>query len=276
MHPLIKADVVLSRDRVVLFPGFLDLRAPLNLICEELGMSRKALVLDGLWYCLCPSFTSRPLNCARTPFLRGKRSSYFPGILAGSISASPRRCLSNNSAKAFHGSRSVHEGSLRESREYVSPEEDQEHRPSNADENPEHNAGTLPGTESSSTSPQRKRPPGVPKTLADRPTSYLENRLQDITATNPNIVSTTQILRILIRDRHVRPDARHYRALILANSDAERGSPEVVRQLLADMEENGVPADSATLHAAVQVCPNFRNPSGAKSPPALTHSPSAY
>jgi pentatricopeptide repeat protein len=57
----------------------------------------------------------------------------------------------------------------------------------------------------------------------------------------------------LIRDRHVRPEVRHYRALILANSDAERGSPEVVRQLLSEMEKNGIPADSGTLHAALQV-----------------------
>lgn len=214
-------------------------------------MSRKAIVLDGLWYCLCPSFTSRPLICARTPLLRGKRNNYFPGILAGTISASPRRCLSSNSARALQSNRSIHEGNIQGNYQYASPEENQGSNSSNADETTEHNGDT--------TSPQRKRPPGSPKTLADRPTSYLENRLQDITATNPNIVSATQILRILIRDRHVRPDARHYRALILANSDAERGSPEVVRQLLAEMEENGIPADSGTLHAAIQVCPNFQS-----------------
>jgi hypothetical protein len=94
---------------------------------------------------------------------------------------------------------------------------------------------------------------GVPKNLEERSTSDLENRLQDLATGSPKILSASQILRILIRDRHVRPEVRHYRVLILANSDAERGSPEVVRQLLSEMEKNGIPADSGTLHAALQV-----------------------
>ncbi|EAW14057.1 pentatricopeptide repeat protein [Aspergillus clavatus NRRL 1] len=95
-------------------------------------------------------------------------------------------------------------------------------------------------------------PPGVPKNLEDRSTSELETRLQELATGSPKILSASQILRILIRDRHVRPEVRHYRALILANSDAERGSPDVVRKLLVEMEENGIPADSGTLHAALQ------------------------
>ncbi|RLL98597.1 hypothetical protein CFD26_105161 [Aspergillus turcosus] len=95
--------------------------------------------------------------------------------------------------------------------------------------------------------------PGVPKNLEERSTPELENRLQELATGSPKILSASQILRILIRDRHVRPEVRHYRALILANSDAERGSPEVVRQLLSEMEKNGIPADSGTLHAALQV-----------------------
>ncbi|RHZ51343.1 pentatricopeptide repeat protein [Aspergillus thermomutatus] len=95
--------------------------------------------------------------------------------------------------------------------------------------------------------------PGVPKNLEERSTPDLENRLQELATGSPKILSASQILRILVRDRHVRPEVRHYRALILANSDAERGSPEVVRQLLSEMEKNGIPADSGTLHAALQV-----------------------
>ncbi|KAJ6135573.1 hypothetical protein N7512_000733 [Penicillium capsulatum] len=77
--------------------------------------------------------------------------------------------------------------------------------------------------------------------------------LRNVTAKSPNIRSTTQILRTLIRDRHIRPTARHYKALILAHSDNERGLPEAVRNLLEEMEKNGVTADSGTLHAALQV-----------------------
>ena len=68
---------------------------------------------------------------------------------------------------------------------------------------------------------------------------------------------TLQILRALLRDRQVRPHARHYKALILANSDCVRGNPDLVRGLLQEMEENGIAADSGTLHAAVQVSSNF-------------------
>jgi len=94
---------------------------------------------------------------------------------------------------------------------------------------------------------------GVPKDLEQRSTTNLENLLQKLVAKSPNIRGATQILRILIRDRNVRPEVRHYRALILANTDARYGSPENVRNLLKEMENNGIPADSGTLHAALRV-----------------------
>jgi hypothetical protein len=81
----------------------------------------------------------------------------------------------------------------------------------------------------------------------------LEARLQDVVDRRPNIRHITQILRLLIRDRHVQPNARHYKALILANTDNERGSPQLVRGLLEEMESNGITADSGTLHGALQV-----------------------
>jgi hypothetical protein len=82
----------------------------------------------------------------------------------------------------------------------------------------------------------------------------LEVRLQDVVDRKPNIRHITQILRLLIRDRHVTPNARHYKALIVANTDNERGSPQLVRGLLEEMENNGITADSGTLHGALQVC----------------------
>ena len=84
-------------------------------------------------------------------------------------------------------------------------------------------------------------------------TQDLEKLLQDLTLESPSILSATQILRCLIRDRHVVPGLQHYRALILANASALHGSPEAVRGLLDEMEENGIPTDSSTLHAALRV-----------------------
>jgi hypothetical protein len=110
---------------------------------------------------------------------------------------------------------------------------------------------------------------GVPGHLQQRSTSDLENMLQDLTAKSPSMMAATAILRILIRDRHVRPEARHYKALILSNTDGKHGSPDNVCELLKEMEENNIPADSGTLHAALQVGRYLPCPTGLR----LTSSP---
>jgi hypothetical protein len=96
--------------------------------------------------------------------------------------------------------------------------------------------------------------PGVSKYAVEKSNDSLESLLQTEMAKKPNITSATNILRLLIRDRGVKPSARHYKALILANSDALHGSPMFVRSLLEEMEKQGIAADSGTLHAALQVC----------------------
>jgi hypothetical protein len=68
-----------------------------------------------------------------------------------------------------------------------------------------------------------------------------------------NFLATTQVLQALIHDRHVEPRARHYKAMIQANTDITAGRPHAVRQLLEEMEDNNIAADSGTLHAALQV-----------------------
>lgn len=190
-------------------------------------MPRKKLVLDGLWYCLCPSFSLGTLSRPRTPLIKGKR------LPAPPLS---QRCYSSSNSRS---------------------------NPADSDDGVEPTT-TRPNkvTTDSSTRPRysARRPPqgsaGVPKTLAGQSTADLESKLQELAVRSPKIISATQILRILIRDRHVRPGVRHYRALILANTDAERGSPEVLRGLLEEMERSGIPADSGTLHAALQVWSN--------------------
>jgi hypothetical protein len=66
-------------------------------------------------------------------------------------------------------------------------------------------------------------------------------------------LETMHVLQALIQDRHVEPRARHYKALILANTSTTYGRPHAVRQLLEEMEDNNIAADSGTLHAALQV-----------------------
>ncbi|KAE8148440.1 hypothetical protein BDV25DRAFT_168409 [Aspergillus avenaceus] len=207
-------------------------------------MPRQALMLDGLWYCLCPSFSLNSLRQSAFPHITPKRApkpGQYPAFSARTQYSS-RRCLSSNSPVAVDG----HGAPLDTKSRRLSHSESSKHT-SQLDDNqiPRNYASTEQGHE---------RPPGAPKSLEDRSTSELEHKLGQVTLTDaPRIRSASQILRILIQDRHVRPEVRHYRALILANSDAERGSPEVVKELLAEMEANGLTLDSGTLHTALQV-----------------------
>lgn len=93
----------------------------------------------------------------------------------------------------------------------------------------------------------------TPSSLEKKDNSTLESLLLTVSLRPHSLQYTAAILRILIRDRHVNPNVRHYRALIIANADPEYGSSEHVRSLLDEMEENGIAVDSGTLHGALQV-----------------------
>jgi hypothetical protein len=238
------SDAVTSHVSVLLFFGF-PMRKD-NSALHGLEMRRSTVILDGLWFCLCPSFRISTSYNTRLPFTRGKRPQRHDSSSAALTT--PRRCLNTAVSKASEEpkaqKRNRKEGndSVRSSIAHQSSQQSQLNS-----ERREHIS--APRSPSIALPPS----PGVPKNLEERSTPELENRLQELATGSPKILSASQILRILIRDRHVRPEVRHYRALILANSDAERGSPEVVRQLLSEMEKNGIPADSGTLHAALQV-----------------------
>lgn len=200
--------------------------------CQQLLMPHKTLVLDGLWYCLCPSFIPAALGRPGISLVGGRKR-FDP--CATSAIASPRRCYGSDVTGVDKATnRDIR--SLNEKRQNASHTEYQKSQGVAV--------ATHPQTPTS----------GVPQNLARLPTAKLEMKLEEFSSESPNINSASQILRILVRDRHIRPGVRHYRALILANTDAKRGSPEVLRVLLEEMEENGVPADSGTLHAALQVC----------------------
>ncbi|KAH8424700.1 pentatricopeptide repeat protein [Aspergillus melleus] len=197
-------------------------------------MPRGTLLLDGLWHCLCPSFSLDTFAHTASPIIRKTRRPRFALVPGNSTSAPAWRCLS--SLTANH----------------------QEHN-AEKERKPEENENDISRSRKRASRQSRRqnnRAPGlsqVPDTLKRKPTARLEAQLQELTTKRPKVVGAVQILRALIRDRHVRPDTRHYKALILANTDSERGSPENVRDLLSEMEENKITADSGTLHAALQV-----------------------
>jgi hypothetical protein len=196
-------------------------------------MPQRRLILDGLWYCLCPSFNLATLRRPGVSLIKGNRD-----LQSGRLpirTPLSRRCYSSSRpASAGKGSTG------------------KETAPDNASSTvaPAEQRNTQPG-------PSKTAHPnhfiGVPENLAGQSTAILESKLKELSPRGPKIHSTMQILHTLVRMRHVRPGVRHYRALILANADPERGSPDVLRGLLTEMEQNGIPADSGTLHAALQV-----------------------
>ncbi|PYH91347.1 pentatricopeptide repeat protein [Aspergillus ellipticus CBS 707.79] len=197
-------------------------------------MLRTTVALDGLWYCLCPSFSAATLNRARVSLLSESRLPKQPRSTVP-ISSSQRRCHSSvPPTPRSHGiviaeeERSIFKRSGHPRKTNQASHDD--------------NVRSIP----------RKPPPRVPASFQTMPLARLESLLQDRVAKGPTVYNVTQILRTLIQGRHVHPEMRHYRGLIFANSEPERGSPAVVRELLTEMEANGIPADSGTLHAALQ------------------------
>lgn len=225
-------------------------------------MSRRVLVLDGLWYSLCPSFS--PLALSRpNPLLKQRKPSSRPSPPpALRIAAPPRhRCYSSNASQTDVRARTKDSPAHDDGHVASPPFVESISLPNELWENEHDSFGheaTFETHDEETLSEKRKKAikkwPGVPKYAAEKSNDSLETLLQTEMAKKPNITSATNILRLLIRDRGVKPSARHYKALILANSDALHGSPMFVRSLLEEMEKQGIAADSGTLHAALQVC----------------------
>lgn len=217
-------------------------------------MSRRVLVLDGLWYSLCPSFSPSALT-RPNPLLKQRKPSSRPGLSpALRIAAPPRhRCYSSNARKTDNQGR-FEANSVHEETNDTSPPFSSSISLSNKLGEDQYDSFDLEHHDDKASSPKRKNNlPDIPKHATEKSNDSLETLLQTEMAKKPNITSATNILRLLIEDRGVKPSARHYKALILANSDALHGSPEFVRRLLEEMEEQGIAADSGTLHAALQV-----------------------
>ncbi|KKK22054.1 hypothetical protein AOCH_003463 [Aspergillus ochraceoroseus] len=206
-------------------------------------MSQQRLVLDGLWRCLCPSFTLKTLK--RHSVVRPAKPGSRPlssTLLPPPLSACHQRYYSTNSSGDVDrheapGDRSyaidIHTDTL--------PDQEFSHI-KGADNKIEQLLGYRKSWQTH----------GVPEQLQHWSTAKLEAKLRNIADRRPNVHSATQILRLLIRDRCIRPEGRHYKWLIQCNADPDRGTPILVRRLLAEMDENGIPADSGTLHAALQ------------------------
>ncbi|KAJ5112641.1 hypothetical protein N7532_000686 [Penicillium argentinense] len=229
-------------------------------------MPRPTLVLDGLWYSLCPAFTPRSLNPTLALLRRKKHSSNSRSF------APPVSCVGANRPRQYHSGNGNDNGRVASTQIPFSP------RIAIPNDTPTSASPSEPGSlstdlEEHHSTPdildetrekelhrQFKRAGKVPGVLESLPTSFLERKLQEEMAERPSIPRAMHFLEVLIRDRQVRPTARHYKALILANCDAKYGSYLAVQLLLEEMKENDIALDSGTLHAAIQtlaVHPNY-------------------
>ncbi|RFU30535.1 hypothetical protein B7463_g5759, partial [Scytalidium lignicola] len=94
--------------------------------------------------------------------------------------------------------------------------------------------------------PEFVRPDGVP-------ISELHDRLRQMRHEEGAYKNIAALVEYLVKDRGEKPALIHYDALIRANSDAENGSVEAVRELLVEMKELGIGADSGLYHGVLQV-----------------------
>lgn len=212
-------------------------------------MLRRPLIIDGLWHTLCPSFSQLAITRVSRP---RKQSSRLHAPSAIQTTAAPsRRCYSSDTSR-FQETSNTESNAAANSPQNGPPDVEPQTLSDQHEHSDESRRTDRSRHETELWAPElRTRTIRVYKDLLDKPISYLEGLLQRENITN--MYATTQVLRALIRDHHVKPNARHYRALILAHRDSQRGSSEAVRGLLDEMEEDGITADSGTLHAILEV-----------------------
>ncbi|KAJ5907716.1 hypothetical protein N7495_000398 [Penicillium taxi] len=221
-------------------------------------MSRRTLVLDGLWYTLCPSFS--PSTLSRPPIsLKSTRQNrklcLFPGIATAT-----RKCYSTNTSGTGRvitpgdhlQSTNSHNGKPASTESEYIPDEHPENLLRHTSDRttstpPEASIFFKMRTHNNS---ERKVPVHDTRRFYEYPSSDLEHMLRNKPGA---LYRTMSILRALIEDHHIQPQAFHYKSLILANSDSIKGSPEMVRALLQEMEEEKITVDSGILHVVLQV-----------------------
>lgn len=81
----------------------------------------------------------------------------------------------------------------------------------------------------------------------------IEQKLQHTAHHKPNVDGVRFMLKELIEVRHVKPQARHYEALILANCEARHGSADALYPILAEMERERIGISTFILSAVLKV-----------------------
>ncbi|KAL3458255.1 hypothetical protein BJX64DRAFT_227729 [Aspergillus heterothallicus] len=195
-------------------------------------MSHRGLLLDELWYCLCPSFTLNTFQPSGISLLRKTR---------------PRRPASALPTR-FHLPKRYNSNSAHPQN---APAEPKETAPQ--PKVPMYPFKRNPGQISRYRAKRQEKDCYlVPDHLRSLTTQEIEALLEKLGAEKPNVHSAMQKLQHLIYDRQICPRRQYYTWLIQCNAHYWYGSAVLVRQLLLEMEQNNIPLDSGALHAALQ------------------------
>jgi hypothetical protein len=81
----------------------------------------------------------------------------------------------------------------------------------------------------------------------------IEQKLQTTAYHKPNVNGVTFMLEELVQRRHVRPQARHYEALILSQCEHRHGSAAALYPILVEMERERIGIGASTLSAVLKV-----------------------
>lgn len=186
-------------------------------------MRTSTIVFDGLWQCLCPSFSAPSLALiSRLP--RPKPNT-------------PRAC-----ARTIHPQAACAAQALPRSRQYSAaaatspPSQPQNFNPSphgpRIFRNPSRRWADFP--------------------LEDRSNEEIYERLR-YNASQGHTTDTRKLAEFLVVERNERPNNRLFSALILANVDPVEGSAADVGALLSELRAEGLEPDAGVCHDALKV-----------------------
>ena len=184
---------------------------------------------DGLWHCLCPSFTPISAIAIATRRLRSRPSLLrAPPKKIACRKAIPIRARST-SAKQHHDLRT----------------------PIRIEDSPQPK-GLLFNLTWSQRPPEDTRSRTAAVLRVGNNEQLHEELLRRANA--GDLAWTRHLVHLLVHERGEQPDIRHYYALIIANTDPALGSVEDVERLLQEMEQCEMTMDASMYHAILKVC----------------------
>ncbi|KAK5007589.1 hypothetical protein LTR28_005103, partial [Elasticomyces elasticus] len=206
------------------------------------------LINDGLWHCLCPTFSNSALGAPV----------YFaqPRVTAIRKCFSSRRCASNNTQHVRNFS-----GGVQPTQEHVNLQHASsiQNLSSQSDQSVlldpwDLNDGSSSLTPSSRDASAKPRLPQARQNLVIEieSTPFLYDKLR-VAASYGRVQEVERIVQYLVKERREEPNLRLYSALILENVHYEDGAAWRVTNLLEEMKQKGLRLDGGICHNVLKL-----------------------